>query len=305
MAATINTEIAARLKEIARLLDEQGANQFRVRAYQRAAETLENLKRPVDKLIKTGGLEALQEAPGIGPGLARSVEQFVLTGKLSALDRLRGASDPIAALASVPGIGARLAERLHSELGITSLEELEAAAHDGRLAEIGGFGKKRIAGVKESLGSRLGRSARPVSKHSKTPPVSEILDVDRVYREKAAAGRLKKIAPRRFNPAGKSWLPVLHTRRGKRRYTALFSNTALAHELGKTHDWVVLYYDSGDGEKQCTVVTANKGPLAGSRVVRGREAESAAFYNSRRNVRAAGGKMRKPRARSSAKELTG
>jgi Holliday junction resolvasome RuvABC DNA-binding subunit len=205
MAATINTEIAARLKEIARLLDEQGANQFRVRAYRRAAETLENLKRPVDKLIKTGGLEALQEAPGIGPGLARSVEQFVLTGRLSALDRLRGASDPIAALASVPGIGARLAERLQSELGITTLEELEA----------------------------------------------------------------------------------------------------LAHELGKTHDWVVLYYDSGEGEKQCTVVTANKGPLAGSRVVRGREAESAAFYNSRRNVRAAGGKMRKPRARSGAKELTG
>jgi hypothetical protein len=54
MTATINTEIATRLKEIARLLDEQGANQFRVRAYQRAAETLKNLKRPVDKLIKVG-----------------------------------------------------------------------------------------------------------------------------------------------------------------------------------------------------------------------------------------------------------
>ena len=55
MTATINTEIAARLKEIARLLDEQGANQFRVRAYQRAAETLRNLKRPVDRLLKAGG----------------------------------------------------------------------------------------------------------------------------------------------------------------------------------------------------------------------------------------------------------
>ena len=49
---TINTEIAARLREVAGLLDEQGANQFRIRAYQRAAETLRNLKRPVDKLIK-------------------------------------------------------------------------------------------------------------------------------------------------------------------------------------------------------------------------------------------------------------
>jgi hypothetical protein len=58
----------------------------------------------------------------------------------------------------------------------TTLEERETAAHDGRLAEIGGFGKKRIAGVKESLSSRLGRSAQPVSKPSRTPPVSELLD---------------------------------------------------------------------------------------------------------------------------------
>ncbi len=305
MAATINIEMAARLKEIARLLDEQGANQFRVRAYQRAAETLKNLKRPIDKLIKAGGLDALQELPGIGLGLARSIEQFVLTGRLPALERLRGESDPVSALASVPGIGARLAERLHSELGITTLEELEAAAHDGRLAEIGGFGKKRIAGVKESLGSRLSRSAQHAPRPSKTPPVSELLDVDREYREKADAGRLRKIAPKRFNPTGKSWLPVLHTKRGKRRYTALFSNTALAHELRKTHDWVVLYYDSGEGERQCTVVTAKQGPLAGSRVVRGREAESAAFYDSQRTDRAAGGKTRKPGARSGGKELTG
>jgi hypothetical protein len=272
------------LKEIARLLDEQGANQFRVRAYQRAADTLKNLKRPADKLIKAGGLEALQELPGIGLGLARSIRQFVLTGMLPPLERLRGERDPIAALASVSGVGARLAERLHSELGITTLEELEAAAHDGRLAEVPGFGKKRIAGVKESLAARLGRGAQPVSKPSKTPAVSELLDVDREYREKADAGRLRKIAPKRFNPTGRAWLPVLHTKRGKRRYTALFSNTALAHELGKTHDWVVLYYDGGEGEKQCTVVTAKRGPLAGRRVVRGQETESAALYNSRRGA---------------------
>jgi DNA polymerase (family X) len=282
MGATINNEVAAHLKEIARLLDEQGANQFRVRAYQRAAETLKNLKRPVDRLIKAGGLEAIRELPGIGLGLARSIRQFVLTGRLPTLDRLRGESDPIASLASVSGIGERLAERLHSELGVTTLEELEAAAHDGRLEEVEGFGKKRIAGIRESLATRLGRTRQPVSKPSKAPPVSEILDVDHEYRQKADAGRLRKIAPKRFNPTGKAWLPVLHTKRGKRRYTALFSNTALAHELGKTHDWVVLYYDGGEGEKQCTVVTVKQGSLAGKRVVRGRDAESAAFYNSRR-----------------------
>ena len=278
MTATINTEIAARLKEIAHLLDEQEANQFRVKAYRRAAETLKNLKRPVDKLIKSGGLEALQELPGIGLGLARSIRQFVLTGMLPPLERLRGERDPIAALASVSGIGARLAERLHSELGITTLEELEAAAHDGRLAEVPGFGKKRIAGVKESLAARLGRGARPVLKPSKTPAVGELLDVDREYREKAEAGRLRKIAPKRFNPTGRAWLPVLHTKRGKRRYTALFSNTALAHELGKTHDWVVLYYDGRQEEQQCTVVTSQHGPLTGKQIVSSCTGECVSHY---------------------------
>jgi hypothetical protein len=66
---------------------------------------------------------------------------------------------------------------------------------------------------------------------------------------------------------------VLHTTRGRRHYTALFSNTALAHHLARTHDWVVIYWDNGRGERQCTVVTADRGPLKSRRIVRGREAE--------------------------------
>jgi hypothetical protein len=84
--------------------------------------------------------------------------------------------------------------------------------------------------------------------------------------------------PRRFNPERRSWLPVLHTRRGPRQYTALFSNTARAHELGRTRDWVVIYYDGAGGERQCTVITAAHGSLAGRRIVRGREAECARYY---------------------------
>ena len=66
-------------------------------------------------------------------------------------------------------------------------------------------------------------------------------------------------------------LPVLHTVRGSRRYTALFSNTARAHRAGKTRDWVVLYIDDGSGERQYTVITATRGALRGRRVVAGRE----------------------------------
>ena len=112
-----------------------------------------------------------------------------------------------------------------------------------------------------------------------TPTVAELLDVDREYRERAAEHDLPTIAPRRFHPGGDRWLPVMHVTRGTRHYTALFSNTAMAHRVGRTHDWVVLYYGDVDGERQCTVVTAHHGPLVGRRVVRGREAECITHYH--------------------------
>ena len=86
--------------------------------------------------------------------------------------------------------------------------------------------------------------------------------------------------PAYFNPRGEAWLPVLHTRRGNSQYTALFSNTALAHRLGRTHDWVVIYYENEGDEGQCTVVTEYEGPLEGWRVVRGREDECEELYAS-------------------------
>jgi hypothetical protein len=114
--------------------------------------------------------------------------------------------------------------------------------------------------------------------HDASPHVAEILDVDREYRAGAAKDSLPKIAPRRFNPSHEAWLPVLHTHRGDRHYTALFSNTAHAHELGRTRDWVVLYFDGHGVERQCTVITAERGPMRGRRIVRGREPECLEHY---------------------------
>jgi hypothetical protein len=112
--------------------------------------------------------------------------------------------------------------------------------------------------------------------------LEELLDVDREYREKAAAGRLRRITPRRFNPSGEAWLPVLHNQRAERHYMALFSNTARAHQMDMTRDWVVLYYDGGRGERQCTVITSQRGALKGKRIVRGREAECMQYYQQQK-----------------------
>ena len=106
------------------------------------------------------------------------------------------------------------------------------------------------------------------------PPVDLLLDVDREYREKAKSGELRLIAPKKFNPEGKAWLPILHTERGPWHFTALFSNTPRAHDLKKTDDWVVIFCSAGHhAESQCTVVTETAGPQRGKRVVRGRERE--------------------------------
>ena len=275
-ADPVNRQVADRLAEAARLLRDQGSDPYRVNAYERAAETVRRWPEPVKQVFQDRGLEGLEELPNVGIGIARAIRELVTRGRLPMLDRLRGESDPVKVLSSVPGIGRRYADRLHEELGLATLEDLEVAAHDGRLENVAGFGQKRLAGIRDSLAQRLGR-VRPRSEaQSDVPPVAELLDVDREYREKAAAGELRLIAPRRFNPAGEAWLPVLHTSRGNRRYTALFSNTARAHRAGKTRDWVVLFVDTDHGDRQYTVITAARGSLRGRRVVAGRESESTA-----------------------------
>ncbi len=281
MAFPINQNIATRLDEMSALLAAQGANRFRVEAYRRAATTVRQLTEPVSALLARDGLPGLERLPGIGASLARTIHDLARHGRSPALERLRGRHDPVALLRSVPGIGRLFAVRLHEQLGLETLAELEAAAHDGRLAAFEGIGPKRLAGIRDSLAQRLGRIRPPPSTAAAPPPtVAELLDVDREYRQGAAAGTLPRIAPRRFNPTGAAWLPILHTQRGDRHYTALYSNTAHAHALERTHDWVVLFHDSGQGERQHTVVTARFGPLAGRRIVRGREPECAAHYDS-------------------------
>jgi hypothetical protein len=273
-----NDRVADRLDEVGALLAQQGANPFRVRAYHRGAQVVRQLREPVTAILSTKGLDGLERLRGVGPGLARAIRDIVQLGYLPMLERLRGESDPVRLFRSIPGIGPRLAARLHDELGLATLEDLEAAAHDGRLEDIAGFGQKRLDGVRSALGARLARVRPGWSEAADLPPVSELLDVDREYRERAAAGTMALIAPRRFNPQRRRWLPILHTARGVRHYTALYSNTARAHRLGRTRDWVVIYCDQDSRDGQWTVVTSSRGGWQDRRVVRGRETECAAHY---------------------------
>jgi putative hydrolase len=271
-----NERVAEKLREAADILQAQRANPFRIRAYRAAADRIAGLDVDVGDLLATRGVAGLVTLPGIGAGIAAAINEIVRTGRWSQLERLRGTLDPERLFRSIPGVGPALARQLHDKLEIDTLEALEDAAHDGRLAAVPGLGPRRTAMIRAELATLLGRRR---ARQTAEPPVDALLDVDAEYRRRATVGRLPRIAPRRFNPAGRAWLPVLHTERGEWRFTALFSNTAMAHQLGRTRDWVVLYFH-GDGEPegQRTVVTETRGSLAGRRVVRGRERECEAYY---------------------------
>jgi putative hydrolase len=271
---SLNSRAADIFRDCAALLRQQRANPFRINAYLRAAETLESMDADVAELLEKEGIEGLVGLPTIGRGLAASIDEIARTGRLAQLDRLRGEASPEVLFQAIPGIGPTLAHEIHEELHIDTLEALELAAHDGRLAAVRGIGERRAAAIRAGISAMLGRGVGRRRDAGPVPGIDVLLAIDDEYRRKAAAGELPTIAPRRFNPEGKSWLPILHARRGDWHFTVLFSNTARAHELGRTRDWVVIYFYDGDHhEGQCTVVTETQGPLAGKRVVRGREAE--------------------------------
>jgi hypothetical protein len=279
-----NARIAQRLGEMASLLDSQGANPYRAMAYRRAADTVAGLPHSVRTIFETAGSSGLDALPGIGPRIAASIAELLQTGRWHQLDRLRGEATPEALFQTIPGVGPELAHRMHDELEVDTLEALELAAHDGRLQRLPRVGARRAAAIRAALTQMLDRRRAlrrqaDVGPADHDAPVQWLLDVDSEYRARAAAASLPTIAPRRFNLDGRSWLPVLHTTRDDWHFTALYSNTARAHELGRVRDWVVLYCeDPSHAEHQYTVVTAQHGLLAGRRVVRGREADCAAFY---------------------------
>lgn len=273
-----NLAIAERLREMADLLQAQGANPFRAAAYRRASDTVARLPQDVRALFETQGVDGLDIIPGVGKGIASAIAELLTSGRWAQLERLCGTVDPAALFQTIPGVGADLARGIHDTLAVDTLEALEAAAHDGRLQSVPGIGPRRAAAIRASLAAmldRVRRRPRLAALGQSEPAVGVLLDIDREYREQAERGALPTIAPKRFNPEGTRWLPILHADRAGWHFTALFSNTQRAHELGMIHDWVVIYFydDAHHVEGQRTVVTETRGALVGKRVVRGRERE--------------------------------
>lgn len=277
-----NQRISAMLREIAALLESQHASEFRVNAYRNAASTLANLQMPVRMIDERHGIEGLIRIETVGQSIAKLIDQYLVTGRVPLLDRLRGEATAERIFTTLPTIGPELAHRIYDHLHVETLPELYSAAISGRLDEIPGIGKKRAGAIQDCLAERLRHSPKPMTplypKTDRSIPIEEILDIDAEYRQKAEADALPKVAPLKFNPGNVAWLPILHTQRDHRHYTALYSNSARAHELNTTKDWVVVYRDDDQQHGRWTVITSQFGKLRGCRIIRGREDECETLY---------------------------
>lgn len=281
LAYLSNSEVAQMLEEIAGLLQVRGDNPYRVAAYRRAAVSIRRSKESLAGIFERDGLPGLEQLPAIGTSLARKIADMLRNGESKVLERLRrkhAREDP---LVTLPTVGKRLAERIRSTLGADSLEEVLAAAEDGRLRRIEGLGRKRVEAIRDSLLVRLGdRPRRRRLPNNSACSVELLLEIDREYRDLAAGNRLPKAAPTRFNPTGAAWLPILRVERYGRHFTAHFANTANSHRFGHVRDWVVIRSDDKSAFGVWTVVTAARGECRGKRVVKGRERECQNYYRT-------------------------
>ncbi len=153
-----NAEIAEFFDRMAALLEIQGANPFRVRAYRNAARTVGDLPRSVGDMLEEE--EDLSKLPGIGKDLASKIAEIVDTGHLTALEELeKEVPGGLVDLTRLPGLGPKRVKILYEELGIRDLTGLERAGRKGRIRVLEGFGAKTEQRILEAL-SRHAREER-------------------------------------------------------------------------------------------------------------------------------------------------
>jgi DNA polymerase (family 10) len=152
-----NRQVAAILYEVADLLEIKD-EKFKPVAYRRAAHGIETLAENINKVAERDGLEDL---PGVGTNIATKLREILDTGKLEYLDRLKGDVGPgVREIAEIGGIGPKKAVFLHQKLGIENIDQLEAAAKEGRIRDLFGFGEKSEKNILQGIAARKGTAGR-------------------------------------------------------------------------------------------------------------------------------------------------
>lgn len=156
---TVNKEqVAQVLNDIATLLDLKGENPFKSRAYVNAARALESLNEPLEKVFAPGTDEHIK---GIGESIHQKIVEMMVTGRLAYYDDLKASvPEGLVAMLAIPGLGSKKIKALHDALGITTIEQLEKACQEGKIAVLTGFGVKTQANILQGIEFRRQYSSR-------------------------------------------------------------------------------------------------------------------------------------------------
>lgn len=189
-----NVEIAEKLRQVADLLEIEGENPFKVRAYRNAARTVEGLAEPVAEMVRRG--EDLEELPAIGKDMAGYITELVETGRLRRLERLEKRATPGAAeLIRLEGVGPSKALRLAEELGVRSIDDLERAIDRGEVEQLAGFGRRSAEKLRQAIRdyrkhrrrfklSDADQLVRPLLEHMRAAPGVREIEVAGSYRRR-------------------------------------------------------------------------------------------------------------------------
>jgi len=168
-----NTTIAKVFSDIADLLELKGENVFKIRAYQKAARAIEHYPKEIKFMLDEG--ENLRNIPGVGEAIAKKTTELVTTGKLGYYENLKAEfPEGITNLLAIPGIGPKTANRLSSELGVSSVDALEQAIHSGQVAKLFRLGDKTADNILQQI-QALRRKDQRIPIGEALPIVEEIL----------------------------------------------------------------------------------------------------------------------------------
>ena len=146
-----NLELARILNNLADILELQEV-EFKPRAYQKAALTIERLSESVDEIYKEQGIEGLEELPGVGESIARKIEEFIKTGKIKSYEQLKKEIKiDLEGLEQVPGLGPKTIKRLYAELKVRNLKDLEKAAKQEKIRQLKGMGEKEEKNILQGI----------------------------------------------------------------------------------------------------------------------------------------------------------
>ncbi len=183
-----NGEVALVFQDIADLLELRGESVFKIRAYQKAARSIEGLPAELSQLAAEG---RLREVPGIGEAIEKKITELLATGRLQYYEELRAAlPEGVTSLLQVPGVGPKTAMRLSAELGVRSVEDLETAILDGRVAGLFRMGDKTAENILRGLQSMRARDQRL--------PIGQALPLA----QEIMAALQERAAVRNLTPAG-------------------------------------------------------------------------------------------------------